>query len=555
MMIRHTHVIGLLSAGLALTACSSYDEEMPQPDHGSVVAQISLSVSGSNTTRMTADATQSDQKFKGMKDISLIPFNKQGTDADPVKSTDRRYGTLSQLTDLAANALHASNNSKLYDEVVLPAGTNAMLIYGRSMATTSGVLTPSGLDGDPAGISFSPVQIVPSVTAGQAASEKGDAIIDYLNTIFNSNWADRTNYPALYGFYEMLPKMKAGSSASVQAFVNEIYDVLKKSATTDYVSNVLKAMLAVDALPAELPEKVTLPSDCQGYPADLGLPEGTAVIEWDETDKKFVAVTTENNLGAMNVNVTKFVKPAELWYRTNSRINTDYESRRDDYETQPTWAGVLDAYAVQNGTVQPETKSVAVRQQMQYAVGRLDMKLTATTTTLKDKEDHEVSISNLAVTGVLVGQQCPVDFLFKSKEGGDAFTVYDSEIATTINATESTHTLVLETQKDEAVNIAVELQNNSDVDIVTGADDQIVPPGCKFYLVGQLSVDGHTNYDANTDAKNRVFCQDYVTDVTFVVGDLKNAYYVIPPLSAAELQLSLGVTKWRMVTPAGIELK
>lgn len=554
MMIRHTHVIGLLSAGLALTACSSYDEEMPQPDHGTVVAQISLSVSGSNTTRMTADATQSDRKFKGMKDISLIPFNKQGTDADPVKSTDRRFGTRFSLTDLAAGDLHASNNSKLYTEVSLPVNTSAMLIYGRSMAETTGALTPSGLDGDPNGITFSPVQIVPSVTAGQAAGAKGDAIIDYLNTIFNANWADRTNYPALYGFYEMLPKMKAGSSASVQAFVNEIYDVLKKSASTDYVSNVLKAMLAVDALPAELPETVTLPAACQGYPADLGLPEGTAVIEWHETDKKFVAVTTENNLGAMKVNVTKFVKPAELWYRTNSRINTDYESRQADYNTQETWAGVLDAYAVQNGTVQPETKSVAVRQQMQYAVGRLDMKLTAATTTLKDKEDHEVSISDLPVTGVLVGQQCPVDFLFKSK-GDDAFTVYDSKIATTINAADPTHTLVLETQKDEAVNIAVELQNNSDVDIVTGPDDQIVPPGCKFYLVGQLSVSGHANYDASTDAKNRVFCQDYVTDVTFVVGDLKNAYYVIPPLSAAELQLSLGVTKWRMVTPAGIELK
>ena len=191
---------------------------------------------------------------------------------------------------------------------------------------------------------------------------------------------------------------------------------------------------------------------------------------------------------------------------------------------------------------------------MQYAVGRLDMKLTATTTTLKDKENHEININDLSVTGVLVGQQCPVDFLFKSK-GGDAFTVYDSEISTTINATAPTHTLVLETQKDEDVNIAVELTNNSDVDIVTGADDQIVPPGCKFYLIGQLSVGGHTNYDANTDAKNRVFCQDYVTEVTFAVSDLKNAYYVIPPLSAAELQLSLGVTKWRMVTPAGIELK
>lgn len=551
-MTKYTYIAGFLTASMALAACSSYEAEFLNVPAQQVTAQLSLSVSGKTGTRMTDAATQSDQAFRGMTDIVLIPFALPRSADETIKATDSRVADNQALADFTS--FEFSSNSNLFD-ITIPVGTNAFLIYGRSSATSTGELTPEGLtSAQPGGISFSPVQIVPSVTAGQAAGEKGDAIIDYLNTIFNANWADRTNYPALYGFYEMLPKMKAGSSASVLAFVNEIYDVLKKSPTAAGVGDVLKAMLAVDALPAELPETVTLPADCQGYPADLGLPEGTAVIEWNETDKKFVAVTSQNNLGAMNVDVTKFVKPAELWYRTNSRINTDYESRRDDYETQPTWDGVLDAYAVQNGTVQPETKSVAVRQQMQYAVGRLDMKLTATTTTLKDKENHEININDLSVTGVLVGQQCPVDFLFKSK-GGDAFTVYDSEISTTINATAPTHTLVLETQKDEDVNIAVELTNNSDVDIVTGADDQIVPPGCKFYLIGQLSVGGHTNYDANTDAKNRVFCQDYVTEVTFAVSDLKNAYYVIPPLSAAELQLSLGVTKWRMVTPAGIELK
>lgn len=556
-MTKYTYIAGFLTASMALAACSSYEAEFLNVPAQQVTAQLSLSVSGKTGTRMTDAATQSDQAFRGMTDIVLIPFALPRSADETIKATDSRVADNQALADFTS--FEFSSNSNLFD-ITIPVGTNAFLIYGRSSATPTGELTPEGLtSAQPGGISFSPVQIVNSVETGKAAGSKGDAIITYLNSIFNKNWADAANYPVLNGLYEMVQKMKAGSSASVEAFVREVYEVLKKSPAAAGVSDALKAILAQENLPETLPEPadVKLPTDCQGYPADLGLPEGTAAVIWDESDTdnmKFVAVTDKNNLGAMNVDVTKFVKPAELWYRTNSRINTDSVSRQADYTTQETWAGVLGTYAKEKWYVEPETQSIAVREQLQYAVGRLDMKLTAAADILKDMEDNEISINDLSVTGVLVGQQCPVDFLFKSK-GGDAFTAYDSEISTTINKADPTHTLVLETKKDEPVNIAVELQNNSDVAIVTGEDDQIVPPGCKFYLVGQLSVDGHTNYDANTDAKNRVFCQDYVTEVTFSVNDLKNAYYVIPPLSAAELQLSLGVTKWRMVTPAGIELK
>ncbi len=556
-MTKYTYISGFLTASLALSACSSYEAEFLNVPAQQVTAQLSLSVSGKTGTRMTDAATQSDQAFRGMTDIVLIPFALPRSADETIKATDSRVADNQALADFTS--FEFSSNSNLFD-ITIPVGTNAFLIYGRSSATTTGKLTPEGLtSAQPSGISFSPVQIVNSVETGKAAGPKGDAIITYLNSIFNKNWADAANYPVLNGLYEMVQKMKAGSSASVEAFVREVYEVLKKSPAAAGVSDALKAILAQENLPETLPEPadVKLPTDCQGYPADLGLPEGTAAVIWDESDTdnmKFVAVTDKNNLGAMNVDVTKFVKPAELWYRTNSRINTDYESRQSDYSAQDTWAGVLGTYAKEKWYVEPETQSIAVREQLQYAVGRLDMKLTAAADILKDMEDNEISISDLAVTGVLVGQQCPVDFLFKSK-GGDAFTVYDSEISTTIKATDPTHTLVLETKKREDVNIAVELQNNSDVSIVTGEDDQIVPPGCKFYLVGQLSVDGHTNYDANTDAKNRVFCQDYVTEVTFSVKDLKNAYYVIPPLSSADLELSLGVVDWKLSTPSSTLLK
>lgn len=574
-MTKYSYITGILAVGLMLAACSSYEEDVLSESQQKVKAQIALSVSGKAGTRMTTAATQADEAFQGMQDIRLLLFRKAGTNENPVESGDSHISSPIQLTDLPSDGLY-NNKSKLYFDVFVPLGINSFLVYGRSLAETNGQVAPSpeDLDADPADITFSPVPFVSSVTTGKAAGEKGDNIVDYLNSIFKASdsydWSDETNCPILYGLYPMVEEMKAGSSASVKAFVQEIYDVLKEPASETYVQDVLKAILAVETLPETLPAAVTLPENCTGYPADCGLPDGSAVVLW--VDGQFKAVTDKNNLGAMNVDVTKFVKPAELWYRSNSRINTDILSHETDYETKSTWNDVLGVYAVQNGTVAETTKSIAIRQQLNYAVSRLDLKLTASGETLKDNADtpNDIPVSDLKITGVLVGQQSPVDYLFHSKwtkEGDPLYTIYDSQIdedASAFNASEFTHTLVMETLKDQAVNVAIEIQNNSDIDIVTGSDKHIVPPGCKFYLIGQLVVksgndtDGYTyttGYDANDPALNRVFCQDHYTEVTFTVADLKKGYYVIPPLSNAALEFSLEVIDWKLSSPTSTILK
>ena len=579
-MSKYSCIIGFFTIGLALTACSSYEEDALDESQQKVTAQIALSVSGKTNTRMTNDATQADEAFKGMQDITLLLFGKSGTNDNPIESGDHRISSPVLLPYLPANGLY-SNNSKLYYDISIPIGVNAFLVYGRSLAATNGKLNPSERypDADPATITFSPVQLVSNVTTGHAAGEKGDNIIAYMNSIFkanaNYNWSNETSYPILYGLYPLVQNMKAGSTASVKAFIQEIYEALKESASVNYVQNVLKAILVEDLnegnLPSTLPTTVTLPTNCQGYPADCGLPDGTAVVQWK--DGQFEAVTNQNNLGAMNVDVTKFVKPAELWYRSNSRINTDILSHKDDYETKSTWGAVLDEYAVQKGTITTTTKSIAIRQELNYAVSRLDLRLEAKNgstplTKLVDKAGTEFNLTDLPITGILVGQQSSVDYLFHSKwtqVGDPLYTIYDSVIEGAINAKDDhdadvyTHTLVLETAKDQTVNVAIELQNNSDESILTqvpgDTEDQIIPKGCKFYLVGTLNPVGQTGYNADgEDWQNRVFCQDHVTKATFTVSDLTKAYYVIPPLSSTKLEFSLAVAKWKISTSVGGEL-
>lgn len=596
--------------GLMLfSACANYDdlEFVPVSD---VVkhTQLALSASGSNTaTRMSSAVTQADEQangshFRGISDLFLLPFQISNNDRDYIKQNFSPSGSQVVAGNNTIPSIYNGANSKYYLDVAIPVGTNAFLVYGRATGSnsslterqTNGVLAHEGLTSTvgttPAGITFSPIQMVSQVTTNHAAGTKGDDIITYLNSIFNQNWADATGYPVLYNFYDMVTAMQAGSSASVIAFVQEIYDALKNSSSANGVSTVISAIENSNYVTVS-DGKLSFKEDYQGYPTtDLGLPDGAAVILWNETSHSFEAVTSKNNFNGLNADVTNFVFPAELYYRANSRIHTS-EVELTDVNTQApaifnraAW-GNLESdnntsvlkqqlsgnnLFTPNGMVYNTTTIVAITDPLQYAVSRLDLKLTASGETLEDNADtpNPIPVSSLKITGVLVGQQSPVDYLFHSKwanEGDQLYTIYDSKIdedASAFNASKFTHTLVMETVKDQEVNIAVEIQNNSDFDIVTGTDKHIVPPGCKFYLIGQLNPQEKNadntykfGYDPDVPEKNRVFCQDHMTSVTFTVNDLRNAYYVIPPLSSTQLEFSLAVASWKISTSVGKELE
>ena len=586
MMTRYTYLMGCLTIGMVLTSCIDEKDEFVTESQGNVVTQIAISVPGTPNTRMTVDATQADETFRGMKDITLIPFSAatyyEG-ESYPVGAGYRRLGTESYIpTTLGQGDIHAQNHSHLYFDVSLPLGTNAFLVYGRSAAETNGDLTAAGLNSaTPSGISFTPVPFVENTDAWTVEGGKGYAIIAYLNSIFATqqdgiDWTNGTTYPVLNALFPMVKNMRAGSSASVLAFIQTIYDQLKGSATAAGVSEVIAAIKEGATYDSAGDASTALPESCQGFPAEeLGLPDGAAVIEWN--NGQFLAVTSKNNFNGLDVDVTNIAQPADLWYRANSRINTDTDTKVPYYNSEATWQGVLDAYTNERGSVMPSTRSVAIIDQLQYAVGRLDLRLEAKTTgdtpttldKLVDLEGTEFNVSDLEVTGVLIGQQSPVDFLFQSQwtdSESPSYTVYDSNViagAKVVNPETDvyTHTLALETAKNQRVNIAVELINNSEENIVTAIPGeevvdglaQMIPPGCKFYLVGTLDPAGK----APTDEvySNYVFKQDYVTTVTFTVSDLTKAYYVIPNLNSVSLEFQLRPIDWKLSTPTSVLLK
>lgn len=119
--------------------------------------------------------------------------------------------------------------------------------------------------------------------------------------------------------------------------------------------------------------------------------------------------------------------------------------------------------------------------------------------------------------------------------------------------------------------IAVELQNNSDVDF--WGLNNLIPKGGKFYLVGQLKLSSISDTDKNTikgkcftnttnsntddfraphltqeDFAFRVFMQDFKTIANFTIGatSLQKAYSTVPDLRSVQMTFGLSVDlDWR----------
>lgn len=157
--------------------------------------------------------------------------------------------------------------------------------------------------------------------------------------------------------------------------------------------------------------------------------------------------------------------------------------------------------------------------------------------------------AGFTVTGLLIGgQPTKVGFNFQPAASNDAFayTIYDKNLTGIVAmngvASAVNYTIVLPNDKgrgvakQEKVNVAIELTNNSGV-AFRGADG-IIPAGGKFYLVGQLNPDAKTIEGVTNPA---VFMSDYMTTMNLTITSLKSAYNTIPDLRSTKLQLGLSV--------------
>ncbi len=558
------------AAVLLLAGCSA-DGDMPTRGvtGGDTPLQLALSLGTPvGATRMSGDVVQEDgTAFRGINDIVLVPFRETTiTGASEMAGEFIGLGRLIKPTEqMVSNSLPVmtARNTALYTDVYLPVKTQGFLFYGKATqpARQSGdavynychrygrlnrnwkdrsYTKASDLSFSLEGINSAP------------DTEKARALADYMTTIANasigtSSWGGYDHHKELYSLWQEFTGNKAGSSLSVQALLQDLYNRLKA-----YTSDNL-ALSIIDAIEAgaDIDEQgvLTLKDHLSGYPSEIGLPDGVAYMEWDDGQGKFVDRPNNSNLGYQIANLSDYVYPPCLYYYVNSSILVSDEKQQDKYDGSNDWETIKQNYHI--GAVDSDTKSVAIASPVQYGVGRFDVTVKCNNAGLDDYNEASVTVPSdgFPVTAVLIGGQRYVDWKFEQADARKLDSIiYDNQISIAAKAgvqSEATHTLVLETAADESLKIAIELENNTGRSF-TGYDGQMVYAGSKFYLVGQL----------NPETGKKVFEQDKKTVANLVIKDLKNAYNVIPDLRAPHLELGVSVlSSWSSAGAVDVPLE
>ena len=325
------------------------------------------------------------------------------------------------------------------------------------------------------------------------------------------------------------------------------------------------------------------------------VPVGSTHYLFDSEKKQFFYQQDYNSsaVGNGTFNVESYYYPAELLYFGNSPIrvsNTehktlDYPQTVTNWQDDTKWTGNW----TKNSHVVSTTQSVAMVNNIKYGTALLKTTVSYGTTNLKDNNhaiqkfkdpsitdsdepDRIITVGNSSfkLVGILVGGQSKKvgwDFIPKATDNEQGYvydcTIQGSGAISTDNGSTPNYTLLFDNYTtaatgQEAVYVALELENQSGSDFY--GEHGLIRDGGTFYLIGQLDPTGKTaptwptyhplppyNDNGTSIQTPRVFMQDYMTTVNFVIGEnsLKHAYLTTPDLRYSALTLGLSVDlKW-----------
>lgn len=569
-------------AGLGvMSSCSSDDlgnDSTTNPGETKAVkTQFALNIPRANGgTRMSGDNAQANKNFLGMEDIRMYSFNA----APAAGSTSTATFTLANIK----SGISETASSKIYSDVSVPVGTTHFLFYAHAPQGTTdakkfelGVLNLTNPETDATATNDISATLA-TVKKNDTASPK--ALLGILNGVAGvEGWATATDGTELNKLYTKYTSAKAGSANSIRLTLQSLYNNLGGIVTGANVAHqtiakairtkIAESFTATTATDGYVTLAYKATGDVSKYPNNINLPDGAVQLSFDATNK-FTYAATSSLTGIENLDASKVCFPASIYYFQSSNLAaTAKELETNQWPTTTTnWTAATapwlkDASNLADGwtaSVQPTTRSIAMRQNINYGVANLATTVKCGAASLPDNDKFTVTDpsefpgtvavpdAGFTVTGLLIGgQPTKVGFDFQPASD-DAFdyTIYDNNLTNIVakNGAASTpnYTIVLPNDKGRGVadqskvNVAIELTNNSGV-AFRGADG-IIPAGGKFYLVGQLE----PKADALTGVANpAVFMSDYMTTMNLTIKSLKNAYNTIPDLRSTKLQLGLSV--------------
>ena len=563
-----------LVGAVSLSACSS-SEDVENPNYNAetnmVKTQFSISIPVGNgqLTRMDGDGAPDNGVFKGMTNIKLYPF----------KTATEVAGTEDIATPITLEAINENDldktgtdgnnfHGKVYNDVQIPVGTKTFLFYGQITDPKGGALEPTyGTEGTPAAnikFELSPIQKTYTMANVKTNDTQAAAILTDLNAIVavlktqlsDATTASHISAAQLNALLTAFKGLRAGSAASVLAFIQNAYNFLKgqtggyAAAVCTEIEKYFTATSSGDPVTYTLTWKTT-----NTFPGNIDLPDGAIGLAYNDdptTDGEYYSFASVTTSGNSQPELNTYVKPAALQYYVNTPLHTDNEAHASQYNSQTSWANVLALY--DGGTeVLSSTRGIVLDNPIQYGVGRLkaNVKIGSGTLYANNESGDATAVTpptnGYPITGILIGGQKDVNWNFEPIASETSYTIYDP-VWTDNTANKATttgsgynYTLALQTNKDETVSIAVELTNDGDA--FYGVDNRLIPAGSKFYLIAKLTPSNGTAYAAGDNTKNRVFCQDVETTATLTIStnSLKKAYNTIPDLRAAKMELGLSV--------------
>lgn len=583
----------LLASGAGFSSCSS---DSADPTGGTGVAgqvvktQFYLNIpyagneKGGNarvSTRMSDVNTQhtSDMvaNFLGLVDIEMFAFSETPSS-----------GVTSTRTIRIGNNTGDNDNyhwRRLYSDIAIPIGTTNMVLYTRASkkinSTSSanktkfqaGSLTnPYTTFTDEAKPTLSELKFnLETIHSANDFTEQGSTILNKLNAIAQTKatvggtdieWSKideaSTGTPEereiLKKLYTNFVTLTAGSEKSVIRAIKDLKAAVETQQLADFRE-----------LTDAIKDKCTTTELNTGFPRNIYLPDGAAVLSFNSDSKTFTyeeiitGVTTGSNL----VDHTKITYPSELAYFVSSPVKTSATlSELNQLPDYNAWLGKTADWTSYGEVVKSNTTLVVLKEPVQYGVACLESKIRCATASLEDNAKQIIKSANnfltvpeegIPVTGILVGGQPQgVEWNFEpaSNEKFD-HTIYDQNMnngiaAKTTNYTNSNYTLVLDNKNSSTTNAAqskvyvtVELENN--MGDFYGAKG-LIPKGSKFYLVGVLNPnETNTNIANKPEGIDRVFVKDHTTVANFTINDLKKAYNHIPDMRTSKINVGLAV--------------
>lgn len=566
-------------AGLGvMSSCSSDDlgtDSTNVTDNKAVKTQFALNIPRANGgTRMSAVNTQANNNFLGMEDIFLYSFSEEP--AAGGKSTDQ----ISLAKTLATGDISSSQSSHIYSDVLIPVGTKYFLFYGHGpdggAANANEMFKRGALAFYHDGSKQTAIDdIKPELYKIPYVDSKNFAndLIKVLNDVANvSGWAGVVTTSTLGKLYAHFIKLQAGSANSIRLALESLYNnvgVVIASGSPDEktIANAIRTEITkVFNTAPGADGYVTLTYKSQNnYPENIHRPDGAVQVAFT-AGSGFTYQSTSGLTGLTGLDAKKICFPSSIYYFCSSNLaatakelqNGQWPTNTSNWQTAAPWVTETTGWTDE---VKPTTRSIAMRQNINYGVASLKTTVKCDAASLSDNtlftdvfnsKDFPGTVAvptgGFEVTGLLIGgQPTKVGFNFQP-ESSDAFdyTIYDNALTGIVAnynvASDANYTIVLPNDKgrsatdQEKVHVAIELTNNSNA--AFRGQDGIVPIGGKFYLVGELDPSKYTITGVDHPA---VFMSDYQTTLNLNIKSLAKAYNTIPDLRSTKLQFGLSV--------------